>query len=205
MKRATALAMILLTEAGQVASVHSRSPGYLQLAVTLQYLGKANEIVTLLNKGLALAGDNAEFHRQLGLAYNSLKKYPEAKSAYEKCLVLQPANSQCQYGLGNIQYNQGLYASAIPFYLKSVAITPKWYDANFYLAESYRMTRNYANAVIYFKAAIDLDSSEPRGYYRLGLAYNSQGNKVMARQQYESLRPLDPALSNDLLKVINGK
>jgi outer membrane protein OmpA-like peptidoglycan-associated protein len=135
--------------------------------------------------------------------------------ALSMALGLAGCNSAMQaYKKGVRHYDAGEYNLAISQFQKSEkgAIDPA--RLNYYLAESYRLSNRFGDAVPFYQKAIEANTTEPDARLNYAYALKSQGNYTGALdqlQQYVATAPkttqkntLDKAKSEvETLKAIN--
>ena len=62
--------------------------------------------------------------------------------------------------------------------------------------------KRYADAVVVFKKAVELDPDEHGLRFNLAIAYLSNGNKEGALSQYRLLKEADPKLADQLYRIL---
>jgi tetratricopeptide (TPR) repeat protein len=80
---------------------------------------------------------------------------------------------------------------------------PQNVDAHMYLGDSHYYRINYAQAIQAYQDGLTIDPDSAYGHYSLGWAYMEMGDTVLAMQEYERLKELDPELAEDLLTAVN--
>lgn len=95
----------------------------------------------------------------------------EAVESYKKALQRDPNNQVAIRNLGIVLAKAGDYQGAITNLEKSMPEFENNFDANFFLAESYRATDKYAEAIYRYKKALKLQDDEPRTLKSLAWSY----------------------------------
>ncbi len=95
----------------------------------------------------------------------------EAVESYKKALAKEPDNQLALRNLGIVFVKAGDFSSAIINLEKS--ITTYWdnFDANFYLAEAYRATDKFDEAVFRYKSALKIQPNDLRALKSLSWSY----------------------------------
>lgn len=76
-------------------------------------------------------------YKNLGNAYNGLKRYDEAATALKKSSEIEPKNASAHFNLGLTLYNAGRYSEAIESYKEVVKLRPNLAQAYFNLGLTY--------------------------------------------------------------------
>jgi Flp pilus assembly protein TadD len=76
-------------------------------------------------------------YKNVGNAYNGLKKYNEAADALKQAAVIEPSNAAAHFNLGLALYNGGRYSEAIEAYKAVVKLRPQLAVAHYNLGLSY--------------------------------------------------------------------
>jgi Tfp pilus assembly protein PilF len=72
-----------------------------------------------------------------------------------------------------------------------------------YLADAYLNSKQNELAITNYKKVVSVEPKNATAQYGLGLVYYNQGNKPLAQQQYDLLKPLSAELAQKLLDWIN--
>lgn len=76
-------------------------------------------------------------YKNLGNAYNGLKKYNEAADALKHATEIEPKNAAAHFNLGLALYNGGRYSEAIEAYKAVIKLRPELAGAHFNLGLTY--------------------------------------------------------------------
>jgi tetratricopeptide (TPR) repeat protein len=88
------------------STAHNEHP-YLYLGTLLVKVGRAEEAVPVLRRGVALDPQSGKLHAELGRAYFNLKQIPEAQAEMEEAVRLDPKDGASHYALGRLYTSQG--------------------------------------------------------------------------------------------------
>lgn len=104
------------------------------------------------------------------------------------------------YQKGQNQFQEGDYQLAIGSFSKILEEDPENKEANFYVAESYRLTNRIEQSKPYYeKVAMEEETFDT--YFRLGQSLKSQGQYEEAKEAYSKAKNL--TLDDNYLKVVN--
>jgi tetratricopeptide (TPR) repeat protein len=119
----------------------------------------------------------------LAVALFEQRKYPDARTEFEK--VRKEAGDQpgIFYYLGRIDQEQQNYKDAIEN-LSQAAEQPPYPDTAFYLGMAYLKSGDEASAEKWLKEATQLDAADSRAFYQLGVLYRKQGRTEEASQAF---------------------
>lgn len=175
-------------------------------------------------KALEIDPNYGHAHYDMGLAYYDLKKYEEAASAFQKAAALNVNDIDAHYSLALALLNLKEYQRAKASLERVIGLNPSFRDAqgqlrwvnfeimknsNFTTAEDFfklgmaycdrgQFVHDAANA---FKKAIEIDPSYPDAHYRLGIIYEKQEKKDLARLEYEKELEFHPTSENAILRI----
>ena len=138
------------------------------------------ELQTLLQKGNQLA--------QEGL-------YREAETQYQNILKQDSGHVLAQRNLGIVLVHLGLYKRAYKHLTQAYKSLPKDYQTNFYLAETYRVFRQYSSAIHHYSTALTLRSQDLRASRGLAWSYYHSKDYTKALQVLSSDTTEDTAVA----------
>ncbi len=90
-------------------------------------------------------------YKNLGNAYNGLKKYDEAANALKKSSEIEPTNVSAHFNLGLTLYNAGRYSEAIDSYKQVIKLRPNLPQAYFNLALTYYAINDKTQAMAQYE------------------------------------------------------
>lgn len=121
-------------------------------------------------------------------------------AVYLVLTVLLISSCTSLYQKGQNQFQEGDYQLAIGSFSKILEEDPENKDANFYVAESYRLTNRIEQSKPYYeKVAMEEETFDT--YFRLGQSLKSQGQYEEAKEAYSKAKNL--TLDDNYLKVLN--
>ncbi|MCL4363990.1 tetratricopeptide repeat protein [Patescibacteria group bacterium] len=100
---------------------------------------------------IKLNPNNAQYFENLANVYKNIIPIASgsdvwAISAYQRAIVLDPANPTYRLNVGGIYYLLGQYANAVSFFEQAVALKPDWSNGYYNLAWSYFQNKQYDQA-----------------------------------------------------------
>ena len=138
-----------------------------------------------IEKVLAVA-PSARSYALLGLAYQRLGRFEEAKQAFSDGLKLDAHNASCLFHLGFIAERQGDAAAAEARFEAALRANPGYADALLELANLRIAARNFSQAEELLKKYVQVSSSPAPGYYKLAMVERNLHDKA-ATERYLSL------------------
>jgi tetratricopeptide (TPR) repeat protein len=145
-----------------------------------------------LQQAVAIDGEDAEYWVDLADAYNGLKRYEEAITAYQKAIELDPKDAYPHNRLGDVYQNQEHYEKAILAYKRAIELDPNidyFYND---LANVYRKQKQYEEAITVYQKAIKLNPKFATVHNKLGILYQEQKRYEEAIAAYQKASELDP-------------
>lgn len=164
-----------------------------------QQTGDATYINTAINAITKATEINPKFHyawHNLGVAYQTINKWPESVTCYQKVLQLQPHNEQAYYGLG-LAYGKGLNQpqKAIPYFtmlVDSLKLTRSDYFEG--LGLCYATQGLWQQALIQFKRGTMYNPTSGKLYYNIAITYANAGFTDSSNFYFDKAFALDPSL-----------
>lgn len=109
----------------QALAIDPRHPDALHLLGMIAYqTGRDEAAVELIRKAIAIKGDAASYHSNLGNVLQAQGKLAEAGACYQRALVLKPDLAEVHLNLGNVFKAQGDVDSSLACYRRSLTLNP---------------------------------------------------------------------------------
>jgi tetratricopeptide (TPR) repeat protein len=128
----------------------------------------------------------------LGRAYASLKKYPEALAALDSALSLNPSSAQAYTLRGRIWYDQNDLAQARANFQMASPFAPDSHELQNNMALVSLAEKKYGEALAHLDKAIAAQPNYAEAYYNLAVVYTQMGQSDPAREYFEKACSLDP-------------
>lgn len=160
-----------------------RDPGpevYNNLSFAYNHSGRYQEAVDASLQAINMLGETGEAYKlgfqerneirsyaykNLGNAYNGLKRYDEAATALKKSSEIEPKNASAHFNLGLTLYNAGRYSEAIESYKEVIKLRPNLPQAYFNLALTYYAINDKTQALAQYETLKGLDAGMARQLY----------------------------------------
>ena len=114
----------------QVLAIDPHHPDTLHLLGMIAFqTGRDVAAVELIRRAIAIKGDAASYHSNLGNVLQSLGQLAEAGACYQRALLLKPDLAEVHLNLGNIFKAQGDLDSALTCYRRALALNPELAEA----------------------------------------------------------------------------
>ena len=104
-------------------------------------------------------------YKNLGNAYNGLKRYDEAATALKKSSEIEPTNAAAHFNLGLTLYNAGRYSEAIESYKEVIKLRPRLGQAYFNLALTYYAINDKPAAMAQYETLKGIDADLAKQLY----------------------------------------
>lgn len=153
---------------------------YNNLSFAYNHSGKFEEAAEASQQAIKLLGETGEAYKlgfqerneirsyaykNLGNAYNGLKRYDEAANVLKKSSEIEPANASAHFNLGLTLFNAGRYSEAIDSYKQVIKLRPKLAQAYFNLGLTYRAINDKTQAMAQYETLKGLDSEMAKQLY----------------------------------------
>ena len=114
----------------QILATDSQQPDSLHLLGVVAFqTGRSDEALALIQKAIAVKGNAAAYHSNLGNVLQSQGRLAEAGACYQRALLLKPDSPEVYVNLGNIFKEQGQIDSSLTCFRRALALNPELADA----------------------------------------------------------------------------
>src|SRR5215208_1094109 len=153
---------------------------YNNLSFAYNHSGQYQEAVDASQQAIKLLGETGEAYKtgfqerneirsyaykNLGNAYNGLKRYEEAANVLKKSSEIEPKNVSAHFNLGLTLYNAGRYSEAIESYKEAIKLRPGLAQAYFNLGLTYYAINDKLAAMVQYEALKGIDAEMARQLY----------------------------------------
>ncbi len=124
-------------------------------------LGDSDLAIHEAKAGLEQNPQDAEAHKNAGLALDIARKFDAAAGEFKEALRIKPDYAAVHFDLGIHFQNMQDYANAIVEYKKAIALDPNNPDPHYNLGNAYKSTGDVDSAIREFREAKRLDPNDP--------------------------------------------
>jgi tetratricopeptide (TPR) repeat protein len=152
--------------------VLQKDPGFPEVHTKLSYIlyraGDPESALREANAALEETPNNAEAHKNKGLAFENLRNFDAAAAAYQTALQLKPDYENVLYDLGILKFDKGDMDGAIAEYKKALALKPDDVNARYNLGVTYGQKGDYVSAIREYREVKRLDPNRLDARQNLG-------------------------------------
>jgi TolB-like protein/class 3 adenylate cyclase/Tfp pilus assembly protein PilF len=156
------------------------------------------QAVKLGQKAITLDDSNALAHARVGVIYCWLKEHDKAIAEAEKAVSLDPNSALAYHTLGGALTYAGRPQEAIPFFKKSLRLSPIPVDTMTLViqGQAYRQLGQYEEAVASFKRVLQLFGADDlMAHLWLAATYALMGREKEAHAEAAEVLRIDPTFS----------
>ena len=162
---------IPLLESG-VALAPQRADLHAALGESYLKSDRTEKAIEEFNKVIAIE-PSAQSYALLGLSYQRLGRFDEAKQNFQQGLNLDPHNAGCLFNLGLIAERQGDAASADTRFQEVLRLNPSFADALLELANLRAAEKRFPEAADLLRKYVKVSRNPATGYYKLAMVERS--------------------------------
>jgi tetratricopeptide (TPR) repeat protein len=161
---------------------------------TMQRNALWNDPVAFWQDAVSKSPNHYRAHANLGISLLQTKDYELARKSFEMALTLSPPHpTEIYTNLGLAQVQLGELDAARKNLEKAVALNQNNYAAFDLLGNLYRKQKNFARAMEYYEAAIDVGGDfASSSHYNQGMLYKEMGKPTEAMKALERALTLKP-------------
>jgi tetratricopeptide (TPR) repeat protein len=171
-----------------------KDPGFPEARTKFSYLlyrlCDPEESLEQAEAALARTPDNAEAHKNAGLALQILGQFRAATAEYKEALRIKPDYDAVHYDLGILLYSKGDLDGSVTEYRKALALNPQDADAHTNLGLSLKEKGDLASAVREYREAKRLDPKNIEARQGLGEALAASDLNAEAVVEFRELEAM---------------
>jgi tetratricopeptide (TPR) repeat protein len=141
--------------------LRKRAETYLQLAHSLELLGKLGDTEEAYRRLLELSPDDAQAHYDLGVILEARKEYAQAVDSYRQAIKHAPKMEFAHCNLGIALERQRKYADAADAFRSAIELDPKDALAHYGLGRVLNAQGQYESALAAMRCAHEIGSADP--------------------------------------------
>jgi tetratricopeptide (TPR) repeat protein len=173
------------------------------IAEAFQAQGKWDDAAAQYRKILEQSPNQQGIHYQLGRILLSKPMDPtvteEARKEFEAELKINPTSPSAEFMLGDMALRNQKTDEAIEHFSRAMQFDAGLSEAYLGLGMAFNAAGKYSDAIAPLKKYMEMDRSDPAGYYQLATAYARTGNKPEA----DRLLALQRQLEKDKPRVVS--
>jgi tetratricopeptide (TPR) repeat protein len=169
----------------------------LQAALGESYFmaGKTDKAIEAFKK-LIQTDPTARSYVFLGVSYQHLGRFDEAKQYFLQGLKLDPHNTSCLFNLGFIAERQGDSAQAETLLQQALHYNPDYADALLELANLRILNKKYAEAAELLRKYVKVSRNPSTGYYKLAMVERNLHDTAAADRDLKVFQTLSKDAAN---------
>jgi tetratricopeptide (TPR) repeat protein len=178
------------------------------LGVMASQVGKHAVAVEYMQRAIALKGDVAFFHSNLGKVYHALHRTAEAVACCRRALELRPDYVEAHNNLGAALNDQGQLDEAVACCRRALELNPNYAEAHNNLGIALKGQGKLGEAVACCRRALELNPGYAEAHLGLGNALHDQGKldeAVACCRRALELRPDYAEAYNNLAAAFNDQ
>lgn len=162
------------------------------LGVLAHQTGNQPAALEYLQKAVALAPHEAQFHANLGNVLQALERWEEAEGCYHRALKVDSSFVQAHFSLGNLYKLLNRLEDAILQFQTAVEKKPEYYQAWNNLGNVYQDLEQWPEAEETYRSALKAFSEYALGMANLGSVLCQQDRLPESREWFEQAMVLAP-------------
>ena len=169
--------------------------------------GNVPEAISALKMAASDNPNDPRIYNNLGIAYELMKDYKNARSAFRKALELNPYNSAILNNLAELSRNEGKQSDAIELYASAIASDPMFVEPYLNVARLFLDLSEFKLAEPYVRKTIEIEPDNPEAHFMLGIISNITNRSEEAVTHFqEALRhdTEEPSILTNLGTAFRG-
>ena len=151
--------------------------------------------IELIGKAIAVNGERAAYHSNLGTLLQAEGRLDEAEACYARALALDPHLPEVHLNRGLVLQTQGRLEEAIAAYRRAIELNLELPEAHSNLGNALQTQGRLDDAVAHYQTALALRPEFAEAAYNLGNALLAQNRLEEAAQAYRRAIALRPSLA----------
>lgn len=164
-----------------------RNPDAIHLLGLLAHQGGDNRAgADLIRRAIAIGGDRAVYHFNLGVVLAAAGDAVAAEQAYRSCLAMAPGRAEAHNNLGLLLHQRGEMDEAAASFRNALAQDPRHAEALANLGRVLQDQGEAAAALASFEQALAVDQQLPEAHFGRGRSLEDQGRWEEAAAAYRA-------------------
>ena len=175
---------------------------YRQIYRIYDAANRNDRAVAPAQKVIELEPANETNHYYLGLTYFKAQKYEEAIAAFQKALEVKADFPHAWFQIGSSYIQMKKYREAADAYKKYAELVPDDPSGWLSIGVAYMQAKDFEAALSPLKKCVELKPDNAVAQFNLAIVYVNLKDNFSAKEIYNKLQTLDPALAERLKKHI---
>jgi tetratricopeptide (TPR) repeat protein len=141
-------------------------------------------------------------HYSLGLAYFKAQRYEESIAAFQQAIAVKADFAHAWFQIGSSYINMKKFKEAADAYKKYADLTPDDPSGWLSIGVAYMQAKDFEAALAPLKKCVDLKPDNAVAQFNLAIVYVNLKDNYSAKEIYNKLLTLDPALAERLKKHV---
>ncbi len=168
-----------------------------QQACNYEYKSDYNTAISIIQKAIAINGDDAMLYTKIAGLYSDIGSYEEALGAYKKAIKLRPNDAFIYISIGNILQTLGDYENAYNSYMQAQQIYPEYKYNYLNLANIEYFRKNYKKAIEYYNTFLSAYPEHQEASENLANVYYASNQPDKACDIYANVYKKYPTAFKD--------
>lgn len=134
--------------------------------------GNIPEAISALKMAASDNPNDPRIYNNLGIAYELMKDYTNARKAFRKALELNPYNSAILNNLAELSRSEGKQNDAIELYASAIASDPMFVEPYLNVARLFLDLSEFKLAEPYVRKSIEIEPDNAEAHFMLGIIAN---------------------------------
>jgi tetratricopeptide (TPR) repeat protein len=167
--------------------------------------GEPDKAINCLRRSIAIQGNIAITHYNLGLTNLRLGRFTEARASFEKALSLDPGLTAARHDLANAIQSGGCPEDSIPHYLMALEAAPGIPAILMNLASAYESCSQTKPAIEALQKSLQLEPANIDAHFRLGNLLHKTSDYAGAIQHFRFILDRQPDFLEALVNLGNAQ
>ncbi|MCL2154268.1 MAG: tetratricopeptide repeat protein [Leptospirales bacterium] len=158
-------------------------------ALEMTNSGELQSAISEYQKAINLYPHFVEAYNNMGEIYSIMGKNELAISTYNKALAIE-RNYRILLNLGVEYYNNGIFKTALGYFIDSLIQKPDFHEGNYYAGLTHYNLKNYNEAEKYLRNVIAVDRKHIKANYMLSYIYYEKKDYNQVVECLDSIREI---------------
>lgn len=189
--------LISLSSVQTDAKMTKEAHALYQQACNYEYRSDYNTAISIIQKAIAINGDDAMLYTKIAGLYSDIGCYEDALGAYKKAIKLRPNDAFIYISIGNILQTMGDYENAYNSFMQAQQIYPEYKYNYLNLANIEYFRKNYQNAIENYNTFLSAYPEHQEASENLANVYYASNQPDKACEIYSNVYKKYPTAFKD--------